>query len=190
MKEKILELRNQGLSYNQIAKQLGCSKGTVSYHLGEGQKTKTATRKRESRKKTVISKRVENFQYDRRIKDKAEDFQRERYNGRKRGKRSLVFRWKDVIAKFGWETTCYLTGRKIKLREPTTYHFDHIMPVSKGGTNEFTNLGICCKDANMAKNNLSKKELIQLCRDILEYNGYRVVKYGTEANIGFVAPVC
>jgi len=37
----ILRLRSEGKSYNEIAKELGCSKGTVSYHLGFGQKEKT-----------------------------------------------------------------------------------------------------------------------------------------------------
>ena len=41
MKEQILSLRSQGLSYNQIVAKLGCSKGTVSYHCGHGQKEKS-----------------------------------------------------------------------------------------------------------------------------------------------------
>lgn len=32
MKEKILELRRQGYSYKKIEKELGCSRGTISYH--------------------------------------------------------------------------------------------------------------------------------------------------------------
>jgi len=40
MKEQILKLREQGKSYREIQQELGCSKGTISYHLGEGQKEK------------------------------------------------------------------------------------------------------------------------------------------------------
>ena len=40
-KENILRLRAEGKSYSQIADELGCSKGTVSYHIGFGQKEKT-----------------------------------------------------------------------------------------------------------------------------------------------------
>lgn len=40
MKEEILKLKSQGKSYSQIIKQLGCSKSTVSYHLGNGRKEK------------------------------------------------------------------------------------------------------------------------------------------------------
>lgn len=32
MKENILRLRNQGLTYNEIKSELGCSKGLISYH--------------------------------------------------------------------------------------------------------------------------------------------------------------
>lgn len=52
LRPKILELREQGLSYNQIVDKLGCSKGTVSFHLGEGQKEKT--RKRRAKYTTII----------------------------------------------------------------------------------------------------------------------------------------
>lgn len=45
-KDKILELYNSGMSYSQIQKELGCSKGTISYHVGLGQKEKTAERSR------------------------------------------------------------------------------------------------------------------------------------------------
>jgi transcriptional regulator len=35
---KILRLRKQGKTYNQIAAVLNCSKSLVCYHLGKGQK--------------------------------------------------------------------------------------------------------------------------------------------------------
>jgi len=37
-KENILKLRAEGKTYTEIQKILGCSKGTISYHLGDGQK--------------------------------------------------------------------------------------------------------------------------------------------------------
>ena len=109
MKEQILKMRQDGKSYNEICQTLGCSKGTVAYHCGNGQKQKTQDRQRKRRADTVILKKVENFQYDRRLKDKAEDFQRERIIKNRRpklGKRSLTFGWRDVIEKFDWQTTC------------------------------------------------------------------------------------
>lgn len=179
MKEQILKLRNEGKSYNEIVNLLGCSKATVAYHCGKGQKEKTRARAKKRRSDLVITRKVDNFQYDRKIKDKAEDFQRERILVKgvsKLGERTINFRWHDVINKFGWETTCYLTGRSINIREPKTYHFDHIIPVSKGGDSSLDNLGIACKEANMAKNNLMVDEFIDLCKEVLEYNGYTVSK--------------
>jgi hypothetical protein len=42
--KQIVALRAEGLTYPQIQQQLGCSKGTISYHLGAGQKEKSSTR--------------------------------------------------------------------------------------------------------------------------------------------------
>ena len=42
-KDKIIALHKEGKSYSEIQKILGCSKGTISYHLGSGQKEKSAT---------------------------------------------------------------------------------------------------------------------------------------------------
>jgi len=39
-KQSILKLRQEGKSYREIAKTVKCSKGTVSYHCGLGQKLK------------------------------------------------------------------------------------------------------------------------------------------------------
>ena len=45
MKEKILQLRNEGKTYKQIQEILKCSKSTISYHCGVGQKEKTKIRR-------------------------------------------------------------------------------------------------------------------------------------------------
>lgn len=51
MKDKILQLHKEGKSYRDIQKLLGCSKGTIAYHLGVGQKDKTRQRTRDKRHK-------------------------------------------------------------------------------------------------------------------------------------------
>ena len=169
-------MRQAGKSYKEICQTLGFSKSTVAYHCGEGQKNKTLNRQQTRRKDLVILKKVENFQYDRRIKDRTEDFQRERNQSGVMGTRNITFRWQDVIEKFGWKTTCYLTGRKIDLKESRSYEFDHIESVAKGGQGVIDNLGICCRDANRAKHDMSVKELLNLCKEILEHKGYEVKK--------------
>jgi len=73
-----------------------------------------------------------------------------------------------VLEYYGEETTCYLSGRHINLSEPRTYHFDHIIPVSKGGKNTLDNLGICIKEANIAKNSLTVDKFIELCQMVID----------------------
>ena len=49
LKDDIRALHSQGVSYNGIAAQLGCSKGTISYHLVEGSREKSAALQRDRR---------------------------------------------------------------------------------------------------------------------------------------------
>ncbi len=49
----IFKLYEQGLSYSQIQKELGCAKSTISYHIGKGQKEKSYNRKKQSRHRTT-----------------------------------------------------------------------------------------------------------------------------------------
>ena len=71
-------------------------------------------------------------------------------------------------------TNCYLTGREIDLKDTSSYHFDHIVPRSKGGTNDLDNLGVACGDANRAKSDMHTGEFVELCKDVLEHHGYKV----------------
>lgn len=50
-KEEILRLRAEGRSYREIEKELGCSKGTIAYHLGDGQKNKYKASSKAAREK-------------------------------------------------------------------------------------------------------------------------------------------
>lgn len=51
LSEDILRLKAEGKTYNEIRAALGCSKGTISYHLGEGQKDKALRRQQDLRSK-------------------------------------------------------------------------------------------------------------------------------------------
>ena len=42
--DKVIVLRQQGKNYREITEELSISKGTVAYHLGEGQKLKSFER--------------------------------------------------------------------------------------------------------------------------------------------------
>jgi hypothetical protein len=48
-KENIIKLRAEGKTYNQIVEMLGCSKGTIAYHLSESVKVNYNIRRRKYR---------------------------------------------------------------------------------------------------------------------------------------------
>lgn len=178
MKEKILKLRSEGKTYNEIKNELGCSKSTISYYCGDEQKEKTKKRVRKRRQNILIGK-TERFVYrkSKNINESIRKFQK-RDNSIKGSINPNIeetFNWKDVIEKFGENTECYVSGEKINLYEDN-YSLDHILPSSRGGDNSLDNLGITHKIVNNMKSDLTPDELIEWCKKILEYNGYSVIK--------------
>lgn len=174
MKEKILKLREDGKTYNEIQKILNCSKGTISYYLGDGQKEKTKNRTKKRRQNIIFSK-LERFKQkkSKNIKERVRKFNKRDNNLKKRVNKKIEpsFTVDDILKKFGTETVCYLSGVKINLYE-NNYHFDHILPSSRGGDNLIDNLGVTHKVVNQMKNDLTPEELIEWCKKILEHNGY------------------
>lgn len=170
MKEQILKLRAEGKTYNEIKSILGCSKSTISYHCGDGQKEKTINRKRKLRKENPLKNKIDVF------KNRVRDFQRNRKNGIFVEGRTYDLNIEEVLNKIGDNPKCYLTGRSIDIYNSSSYHLDHIYPVKKGGSNFIDNLEIACRDANFAKRDLLLEDFIELCKDILEYQGYKIIK--------------
>jgi 5-methylcytosine-specific restriction endonuclease McrA len=168
MKEQILQLREEGKSYKEIMEIVGCSKGTISYHCGEGQKNKTnlRTKKYRDNHKTdihqIFNKKVRAF-----LGSKLRDFNR---NG------NISLKYKDLLSKFSDIPKCYLTGRNIDLYDSNSYNLDHIIPKAKGGLNTVENLGLTCRDANSSKTDLLVDEYLNLCKEVLENFGYVVTK--------------
>lgn len=189
-KDKILEERKKGLSFKQIAKKLGCSKGTVSYHLGKGQREKSLKRAREYNKNQhPYYKKWKAFRELRPIRNPKEAkfvnlrivFKNKLSTYRSRGihmKSEAEFTVNDIIEKFGENPKCYLTGKDIDVTKPRSFNFDHKIPVSRGGDNSLDNLGIASKEANQAKLNMTPDEFIQLCKNVLTHNGYKIHKTG------------
>lgn len=187
MKEKILKLQKEGLSYSQIAKQLNCSKSTVCYHCGEGQKEKFSVRQRKNRAKNhPFKSKIANFSkktakvISKKLSCKNTELLRFKIRNFSMSKsheyQKPTFTVEDVVKKFGDTPKCYLSGESIDINKPRTYHFDHIIPRSKGGDNSIDNLGICTAKANKTKSDMSVDELLMLCKKILETNGFKVNK--------------
>lgn len=177
-KDEILRLRAEGKTYNEIQAELGCSKGTIAYHCGAGQKEKVRARQKRMLhgqiKKNLSNWRNQgehkprefkgfNRSWETRIKDKIRKF----HDGQGYAVDTINFTYDDVIKKIEGEEWCYLTGRPIDKYDSATFHFDHIVPRSKGGANTLENLGIACRDANFSKNDLTLEEFLILCADVL-----------------------
>jgi 5-methylcytosine-specific restriction endonuclease McrA len=163
LKEQILELKSKGYSYQQIQNTLGCSKSTISYHLGDKQKEKALNRVRKQRKLSPWLHKTERFL-------KEYDGKKITYNKRGDFNRKKLSEYLSTIKK------CYLTGRPIDVSDYGTYEFDHIIPRILGGESSFENLGIARPEANRAKNDMTVEEFIGLCKDVLINFGYKVIK--------------
>lgn len=59
MKQKILQLAAEGKSYREIEKLLGCSKGTIAYHLNPEVKKKCRTRQTKNRRQWLTDIKME-----------------------------------------------------------------------------------------------------------------------------------
>lgn len=71
-KDEIIRLGKEGKSYREIQKILGCSKGTIAYHLGMGQKEKMLSRQRMIR--TKVSAFIQEYKQGKKCSDCKEDY--------------------------------------------------------------------------------------------------------------------
>jgi 5-methylcytosine-specific restriction endonuclease McrA len=177
LKQQILQLKEQGLSYSKIQKELGCSKATISYYLGEGQQKKVRERTRALRKANPLLNKIGHFKswpYRTRkgVYDKIRAFSCSD-NGIKYSEKICDdFTYKELLEKF--KGTCYLTGRPIDLYKTRQYQLDHVIPRSKGGSLTLDNCDFAVKEANFAKGDLTLEEFFQLCIDVVKHNKLKV----------------
>lgn len=90
-----------------------------------------------------------------------------------RGRRpSVDFGLKELIERFGEKPKCYITGREL---EWDWVSFDHIVPSSRGGSNDLENVGITTHFFNILKSDWPVDYLFEKMKQALEYQGYIVI---------------
>lgn len=189
VKEKIIKLRKSGKSYGEIAKLLNCSKGAVSYHCGIGQKEKTYNRNVLNKKKVVnkIRRKIQEFslvreKYNYPISNSNLNFKIKHriinFNMRKdRTKyKTPLFTVEEFLEKVGDKPKCYISGKSIDLNDIKSWSLDHKIPRSRGGNNTLDNAGICDAKINLSKTDMMMDEFLDMCKLVLENNGYEVTK--------------
>ena len=63
---------------------------------------------------------------------------------------------------------CPLSGRRITNENISV---DHIVPLSKGGTHDISNLRLTVKESNIARQSMTDAEFVSLCRDVVNHSG-------------------
>lgn len=184
--EEILRLKAQGFSYNQIRDRLGCSKGTISYHCGAGQKGKVLDRTKK-RRLCPLRTKMESFKYGKKketqdpfvevfrpkkhcLRDKLIHFARIGTKANRTGYR-FMFKLRDLVKKIGEDPRCYWTGRKIDLNSRRSYHLDHLVPKSRGGDNSLDNCVLACREANQGKGDGMEGEYVQTSCEVAVHRG-------------------
>ena len=185
LSKQIIGLRKSGKSFKEIAKRLNCSASTVAYYCSPNSKNLSLERNKVSYSWRVkLRRQISDFQ-SRKIgigkPNKTQDWNKKfrsavsKFKHRKMKSNNKNYTYKDVLnAIGGTKQKCYLTGRPIDL-EKDNYNLDHKIPISKGGTNDISNLGITCPEANASKSDLTIDEYISLCKEVLLNFGYKVI---------------
>lgn len=156
----IIDLRDQNKTYDEIAAILNCAKSTVSYHCNPEVREKAQAR--QGLYNRSITRRLVGF--------KTRATGDHRVDHIRASPTLYEYNMKDVLEKIGPEPKCALTGKPIVLSDVSTWTFDHIVPVSKGGTNDLSNMQLVTKDVNSAKGQLLVSEFIELCKQVVNYN--------------------
>ena len=173
MKEQILQLKQEGKTYRDIQQLVGCSLSTISYYCGENQKEKNKLRQIQLRKnnKYILSRKIDT--YIGRVENNSIAYNKS-YQKRDDNHKAIL----DKLIK---NPICYLTGRKIDLSDGSSYHIDHINPYAESKDNSIDNAQLACRDANMSKSDMSLESYLKLCKEVLEYNGYKITKKSSKS---------
>lgn len=62
---------------------------------------------------------------------------------------------------------CGISGKRLKGQ---IISLDHIVPKSKGGSNNKENLRLVCFNVNIAKHNFDDKDFLEMCQSVINFN--------------------
>ena len=151
----IVNLRDKGYTYSQIIAELGCTKSTISYHVGANEKKLSKVRLKKYRENAFYRR---SMQWD--FKTKESQLLLEKCNNKR----------EDVIKYIRQKQNNRDPYTNRPLLSDAEVHLDHRIP--KGaphyGSNEITNCDILNPETNQAKSNKTHKEFVQLCKDVVD----------------------
>lgn len=191
LQDDILKLRGEGLSYRQIEDRLGCSKGTIAYHCGAGQKDKTLARTR-VRRRNVLRVKMEAFKYGKPpreakgpvveywgdprsvLRGKRAHFSRIGNKSKHEGY-NFMFTLDDLQEKIGDDPRCYWTNRSIDLGAGHVYQLDHLVARASGGDNSLANCVLACREANQGRSDTPGDGYVQVCCEVAVHRGKEIL---------------
>ena len=124
----------------------GCRvcRNNATYAYRERNKEKAADSARKSRLKNRESRIAYNKKYQKENPDKYKSYkQKRRAMGTEAGGSFTPSEWRDLCRKY--DGRCLCCGRKKKLAA------DHVIPISKGGSSDISNIQPLCKSCNSRK---------------------------------------
>lgn len=68
---------------------------------------------------------------------------------------------------------CAICGKPVMYKKMT---IDHIVPISQGGTNDFSNLQLACHSCNRLKNDFMEEDFYGLMAKILIHHRWQKIK--------------
>ena len=74
---------------------------------------------------------------------------------------------------------CALSGRKLT---PETASVDHIVPLSKKGTHDLSNIWIIDLRVNHAKGTMSVDEFVSMCKDVARFQESKNIQNNNDNN--------
>jgi 5-methylcytosine-specific restriction endonuclease McrA len=189
LKDDILKLRSHGKTRDEIVTILNCRKNDVNYYFNINLKEKILARQRKykTRLNYKISQKIQTFSRNkisgkkrqpsvssvRKIQMKIQDFSKD-VNTTVRFYNKPSFTVADLLHKIGDSPKCYLTGETIDIEDTKSWQLDHIMPRSRGGSNNLDNADICLSRVNSAKGNMTNEEFINMCQNVIKHQNARL----------------